>query len=99
MLLSSVFPITERSGVNLKGEFNTENVTLVESDDVVIVPELASTPSQSQKGDVSRVPAGEAMDVDQGRISTQRILLCNNAPTLSISGGLLTSQLAFLLIS
>ncbi|KAG0313509.1 hypothetical protein BGZ97_010104 [Linnemannia gamsii] len=65
MLLSSVFPITERSGVNLKGEFNTENVTLVESDDVVIVPELASTPSQSQKGDVSRVPAGEAMDVDQ----------------------------------
>lgn len=66
MLLSSVFPITERSGVNLKGEFNTENVTLIESDDVVIVPELASTPSQSQKGDDSRVPAGEAMDVDQG---------------------------------
>ena len=65
MLLSSVFPITERSGVNLKGEFNTENVTLVESDDVVIVPELASTP-QFQKGDDSRVPAGEAMDVDQG---------------------------------
>ncbi|KAG9066168.1 hypothetical protein KI688_001387 [Linnemannia hyalina] len=64
MLLSSVFPITERSGVNLKGEFNTENVTLVESDDIVIVPELASTP-QSQKGDDSRVPAGEAMDVDQ----------------------------------
>lgn len=65
MLLSSVFPITERSGVNLKGEFNTDNVTLVESDDVVIVPELASTP-RSQKGDDSRVPAGEAMDVDQG---------------------------------
>ncbi|KAG0058341.1 hypothetical protein BGZ89_001361 [Linnemannia elongata] len=64
MLLSSVFPITERSGVNLKGEFNTDNVTLVESDDVVIVPELASTP-RSQKGDDSRVPAGEAMDVDQ----------------------------------
>ncbi|KAF8948854.1 hypothetical protein BGZ47_002014 [Haplosporangium gracile] len=65
MLLSSVFPITERSGVNLKGEFNTENVTLVESDDVMIVPELVSTPSQSQKGDDSRVPASEAMDVDQ----------------------------------
>ncbi|KAK3843330.1 MAG: THO complex subunit 1 transcription elongation factor-domain-containing protein [Linnemannia gamsii] len=69
MLLSSVFPITERSGVNLKGEFNTENVTLIESDDVVIVPELVSTPSLSQKGDDSRVPVGEAMDVDQETVS------------------------------
>ncbi|KAF9905773.1 hypothetical protein EC991_001311 [Linnemannia zychae] len=65
MLLSSVFPITERSGVNLKGEFNMDNVTLIESDDVVIVPELVSTPSNSQKNEDSRVPVGEAMDVDQ----------------------------------
>ncbi|KAF9103150.1 hypothetical protein BGX29_003708 [Mortierella sp. GBA35] len=63
MLLSRVFPITERGGVNLRGDFNLENVTLIESEDVVIVPELALTPPH-QKDD-SQVPAGEAMDVDQ----------------------------------
>jgi hypothetical protein len=78
MLLSSVFPITERSGVNLKGEFNTENVTLIESDDVVIVPELVSTPLP-QKGDESRVSVGEAMDVDQGTTlnTLSRSYLCD----------------------
>ncbi|KAF9133075.1 hypothetical protein BGW39_010607 [Mortierella sp. 14UC] len=72
MLLSSVFPITERSGVNLKGEFNMENVTLIEGDDVVIVPDLVSTPSQSQKSDDSRVPVGESMDVDQEALPLEK---------------------------
>lgn len=32
MLLSNVFPLSERSGLNLRGSFNTENVTLYEDD-------------------------------------------------------------------
>ncbi|KAF9918935.1 hypothetical protein FBU30_011227 [Linnemannia zychae] len=71
MLMSSVFPITERSGVNLKGDFNTDNVTLIESEDVMVVPELASTPSQSQKGDESHAQAGEPMDVDEESNTTK----------------------------
>ncbi|CAO3569588.1 unnamed protein product [Mortierella alpina] len=64
ILLSSVFPLTERSGVNLRGDFNTENVTLVESEDVTIVPELTSTPQQSQKDEGSQGSAVESMEVD-----------------------------------
>ncbi|KAF9437733.1 DNA repair protein rad50 [Entomortierella beljakovae] len=65
MLLASVFPLTERSGVNLRGEFNTENVTLIESEDTTIVPEITSTPQQSQKETDEQVPSSEAMDVDE----------------------------------
>ncbi|KAF9584109.1 hypothetical protein BGW38_007568 [Lunasporangiospora selenospora] len=55
MLLSSVFPLTERSGVNLKGDFNIENITHLEGDDASIVPDLDST----------KTPSGEKMDVDE----------------------------------
>ncbi|KAG0201504.1 hypothetical protein BGX28_005690 [Mortierella sp. GBA30] len=64
ILLSSVFPLTERSGVNLRGDFNTENITLIESEDVTIVPELVSTPQDAQKDDASQVPVDEKMEVD-----------------------------------
>ncbi|KAG9320847.1 hypothetical protein KVV02_001859 [Mortierella alpina] len=64
ILLSSVFPLTERSGVNLRGDFNTENVTLVENEDVTIVPELTSTPQQPQKDEGSQGSAAESMEVD-----------------------------------
>ncbi len=68
ILLSSVFPLTERSGVNLRGDFNTENVTLVESEVVTIIPELTSTPKQSQKDEGSQGSAAESMEVDDGII-------------------------------
>ncbi|KAF8941544.1 THO complex subunit 1 transcription elongation factor-domain-containing protein [Dissophora ornata] len=63
MLLSSIFPITERSGVNLKGDFNTDNITLIESDDMTVVPDL--TPPHPRKEDETRVPSAESMDVDE----------------------------------
>ncbi|KAF9115955.1 DNA repair protein rad50 [Mortierella sp. AM989] len=59
MLLASVFPLTERSGVNLRGEFNIENVTLVESEDTTVVPDLASMTYQKE--------IGEGMDLDEER--------------------------------
>ncbi|KAG0360745.1 hypothetical protein BGZ54_009394, partial [Gamsiella multidivaricata] len=65
MLLSSVFPLTERSGVNLRGDFNTENVTLIEGDDVTVVPDFTVSPPESQKDTESSVPGGESMDVDK----------------------------------
>ncbi|ORY79821.1 THO complex subunit 1 transcription elongation factor-domain-containing protein [Protomyces lactucae-debilis] len=33
VFLSAVFPLSERSAVNLRGEFNTDNVTIYEKDD------------------------------------------------------------------
>ncbi|KAF9174815.1 DNA repair protein rad50 [Mortierella sp. AD011] len=65
MLLASVFPLTERSGVNLRGEFNTENVTLVENEETIIVPDLALTSQQSQKEIDAHVPGVETMDLDE----------------------------------
>ncbi|KAG0001982.1 DNA repair protein rad50 [Entomortierella chlamydospora] len=65
MLLASVFPLTERSGVNLRGEFNTENVTLVENEETIIVPDLALTSQQSQKEIDAHVPGVESMDLDE----------------------------------
>jgi hypothetical protein len=59
MLLSSVFPLTERSGVNLRGDFNTENITHIESSDVTIVPDVAGT----QDSLATKV---ENMDTDDG---------------------------------
>ncbi|KAG0052920.1 hypothetical protein BGZ83_001941 [Gryganskiella cystojenkinii] len=56
MLLSSVFPLTERSGVNVRGDFNTENVTHIENEDLSIIPEIVSTPIEES--------SGEKMDVD-----------------------------------
>ncbi|KAF9282879.1 hypothetical protein BGZ68_005694 [Mortierella alpina] len=72
ILLSSVFPLTERSGVNLRGDFNTENVTLVESEDVTIVPELTSTPQQSQKDEGSQGSAAESMEVDDDQGKSEK---------------------------
>lgn len=74
ILLSSVFPLTERSGVNLRGDFNTENVTLVESEDVTIVPELTSTPQQSQKDEGSQGSAAESMEVDDGEFQHPQLV-------------------------
>ncbi|KAG0310121.1 hypothetical protein BGZ99_000645 [Dissophora globulifera] len=68
MLLSSVFPITERSGVNLKGDFHTDNVTLVESEDITAVQDMS--PSHSRKDDASNVPNGTSMDVDEDTKNT-----------------------------
>ncbi|KAF9361291.1 DNA repair protein rad50 [Mortierella sp. AD094] len=65
MLLASVFPLTERSGVNLRGEFNTENVTLVENEETTIVPDLALISQQSQKETDAHVPGVESMDLDE----------------------------------
>ena len=68
MLLSSVFPLTERSGVNLRGEINTENITHIESSEVSIVPDVGSSPSrQRTKG--SQDLSVEKMDVDEGKTS------------------------------
>ncbi|KAG0329690.1 DNA repair protein rad50, partial [Podila humilis] len=62
MLLSNVFPLGERSGVNLKGDFNLENITPIESEDASVVPDL--TPSTTPK------PAVESMDVDEDKSKT-----------------------------
>ncbi|GJJ77712.1 THO complex subunit 1 [Entomortierella parvispora] len=64
MLLSSVFPLTERSGVNLRGEINTENITHIESGEVSIVPDVASSPSR-QRSKSSQDQSTEKMDVDE----------------------------------
>jgi THO complex subunit 1 len=37
--LSLAYPLTERSGVNLKGEFNTENTTVYDEDVVMDDPQ------------------------------------------------------------
>ncbi|KAF9338139.1 hypothetical protein BG006_010249 [Podila minutissima] len=62
MLLSNVFPLGERSGVNLKGEYNVDNITPIESDDVSVVPDLTPTPSSSSTDDSN----AELMDIDEG---------------------------------
>ncbi|KAF9365007.1 hypothetical protein BGX34_011766 [Mortierella sp. NVP85] len=67
MFQSSLFPLTERSGVNLKGDFNTENVTLIETDDATIVPELAFSPQSEGE---NQVPNGETMDIDKEDLTT-----------------------------
>ncbi|KAG0339022.1 hypothetical protein BG000_002987 [Podila horticola] len=66
MLLSNVFPLGERSGVNLKGEYNLDNITPIESDDVSVVPDLTPTPSSSSLDDNNNVLTVERMDVDEG---------------------------------
>lgn len=66
MLLSNVFPLGERSGVNLKGDYNVDNITPVESDDVSVVPDLTPTASSSSLDDSNQTPAAERMDVDEG---------------------------------
>ncbi|KAF9217152.1 hypothetical protein CPC16_006012 [Podila verticillata] len=65
MLLSNVFPLGERSGVNLKGDYNVDNVTPIESDDVSVVPDLTPTASSSSLDDNGQIPAAESMDVDE----------------------------------
>ncbi|KAF9936716.1 hypothetical protein BGZ65_002109 [Modicella reniformis] len=65
MFQSSLFPLTERSGVNLKGDFNTENVTLIETDEATMVPELALMPRRTRSEGENQVPNGESMDVDE----------------------------------
>ncbi|KAG0038460.1 hypothetical protein BGZ82_000144 [Podila clonocystis] len=66
MLLSNVFPLGERSGVNLKGEYNVDNITPIESDDVSVVPDLTPSPSSSSLDDNNHTPTAERMDVDEG---------------------------------
>lgn len=65
MLLSNVFPLGERSGVNLKGEYNVDNITPIESDDVSVVPDLTPTPSSSSMESMDDNNT-ELMDVDEG---------------------------------
>ncbi|KAG0097839.1 hypothetical protein BGZ93_001879 [Podila epicladia] len=64
MLLSNVFPLGERSGVNLKGEFNVDNITPIESDDVSVVPDLTPTPSSLSLDDNNHILTADVMDVD-----------------------------------
>lgn len=75
MLLSNVFPLGERSGVNLKGEYNLDNITPIESDDVSVVPDLTPTPSSSSLDDNSNVLIVERMDVDEGIYLTWNVYL------------------------
>jgi THO complex subunit 1 len=49
IFLSSVFPLSERSGVNLKGEFHVENVTEYEKE-----PGIAVTHQDQTKMDVDK---------------------------------------------
>lgn len=76
MLLSNVFPLGERSGVNLKGDYNVDNVTPIESDDVSVVPDLTPTASSSSLDGNHQIPAAERMDVDEGiRLSLKIYLI------------------------
>lgn len=88
MFQSSLFPLTERSGVNLKGDFNTENVTLIEADDATVVPELSVTSPQNRSEGENRVPNGETMDIDKG-VSTS---------TLTVEANLCSMHLTHILV-
>ncbi|KAG4095243.1 hypothetical protein H8356DRAFT_1687632 [Neocallimastix lanati (nom. inval.)] len=43
MFLASVFPLTERSGVNLRGDFDTENITNFENEDLININDINSS--------------------------------------------------------
>jgi hypothetical protein len=51
MFLSSVFPLSEPSGLNKKGAFNTENTTAFEAEEELSAAAAASVPGESSMGD------------------------------------------------
>ncbi|KAI1315033.1 hypothetical protein EDD11_001372 [Mortierella claussenii] len=71
MLLASVFPIAERSGVNLTGHFNVDNVTLIEGHLATNPPGPVST--SSQRGE-SLFNNGQSMDVDEESSTVKQAL-------------------------
>ncbi|KAF9970439.1 hypothetical protein BGZ73_006853 [Actinomortierella ambigua] len=50
VFLAGAFPPSEQSGVNKRGEYNTENVTVVESEEISVVPESSESAMEVDDG-------------------------------------------------
>ncbi|KAF9915486.1 hypothetical protein BX616_006052 [Lobosporangium transversale] len=72
MLLTGVLPLKERSGVNLRGEFNLDNITLLEGDDGQAASDFTQSHGKSSKTGEAGVPNTEIMDVDEDPNTTRK---------------------------
>lgn len=76
-LLASVFPLGERSGVNLRGEFNVGNVTKF---DETAVNDAASTAEVDDEESKPMQKAGEGQDADLDKDADPAAIAARDAP-------------------